>query len=779
MKFTIERQVPLAFALGIILLLLLGFAAYFNFTSLNTAIGWEIHTEQVLQKLDENLLKIVNAESAVRGYVVTGDDSFLEPYHETKKTYQQNITELSELVADNPRQTARIANLIKLSDTKLEILDSLITARRISRENAAEIVESGQGRVLMMQIHVLIEEMKSQETALLREREDTQQKSFSQAIYLSWLGSAVGIIILLLAAILIMRQINLRRIAENQLLASNQDLEMRVEKRTHQLAETNQNLLTEIEKREEAENRQKIAIEAGRLGIWRYSPESHIYEADARILELSGITPDEFDGTGKSLFQNLHPDDLPHVKQSLNEAVANDSRYFDEFRIIHKDQTTHWIQATAQTQKTADGKTYLIGFSSDFTERREAENKLAEILELEKHARLEAEAANRTRDEFLATVSHELRNPLNAILGWSRLLQRNQVDAASYRKAIDAVVRNAEAQNHLIEDLLDVSRIIAGKLRLEIAPINPAEFVEAAAETVRPAAEAKEVALIVEIEPEINQISGDANRLQQVVWNLLSNAIKFAPKKGVVSVAVKLVNSMIEISVTDDGLGISPEFLPNVFDRFRQADASTVRRFGGLGLGLAIVRHLVEMHGGTVEAASAGENLGSTFTVKLPVSAVSAKTEDVLSKSEVNFSNDAAPAVNLSGLSILTVDDEADTCHLLSQVLSYYGARVRTAQSAVEALAEFKKGQFDVIVSDIGMPDEDGYSLIQKIRALPNGAGKKIPAIALTAFTRPTDRVKTLEAGFQMHVSKPVEPDELAAVIASLTDRLKYKTEEF
>ncbi|HQU86086.1 MAG TPA: ATP-binding protein, partial [Pyrinomonadaceae bacterium] len=413
----------------------------------------------------------------------------------------------------------------------------------------------------------------------------------------------------------------------------------------------------------------------------------------------------------------------------------------------------------------------LISVSRDISERREAETVREKLLANEKEARRDAETANRMRDEFLATVSHELRNPLNAMLGWARLLQKNQLDEINSQKAVDAIVRNAEAQNRLIEDLLDVSRIVAGKLRLDIATIQPKDFVEAAINTVKPAAEAKDIKIRTFIDDDLNKISGDTNRLQQVVWNLLSNAIKFTPKHGEVNLSVQSLDSMIEIRVKDNGIGITPDFLPHVFDRFRQGDSSTVKKFSGLGLGLAIVRHITEMHGGIVEVFSEGDGKGATFTVKLPIAAITVQTEQVESNKGIESDSFVKePSIDLNGLFILTVDDEPDTCQLLEQVLTHYGANVKSTNSASEALSEFMLNTPDILISDIGMPEEDGYSLIQKIRAIPDA--KKMPAIALTAFARPQDRMKALAAGFQTHVSKPVEPDELATVIASLTGRL-------
>jgi signal transduction histidine kinase/ActR/RegA family two-component response regulator len=387
-----------------------------------------------------------------------------------------------------------------------------------------------------------------------------------------------------------------------------------------------------------------------------------------------------------------------------------------------------------------------------------------------------AEAASRAKDDFLATVSHELRTPLTPILGFARMLRSGQLDAATTERALTSIERNAEIQSHLIEDILDFARIIAGKLRLDVQPVDPAVVVEAAVDVVRPAALARDVRLQAVIDPGAGPVAGDASRLQQIVWNLLTNAVKFTPKGGRVQVRLERINSHIEITVSDTGEGISPDFLPFVFDRFRQADNSISRRHGGLGLGLAIVRQLVEMHGGTVNVHSGGLEQGTTFTVKLPrmiVHSSGALKEDP-SRRHPTTEKGVVPFTcppELAGLRVLVVDDEADARDLLSVVLKSCGSEVTTVSNATEALAALKRLKPDLLVSDIEMPVEDGFSLIGKIRALKTEDGGETPAIALTAHARLEDRMHALSAGFQMHVAKPVEPAELVVVIASLASR--------
>jgi signal transduction histidine kinase/ActR/RegA family two-component response regulator len=386
----------------------------------------------------------------------------------------------------------------------------------------------------------------------------------------------------------------------------------------------------------------------------------------------------------------------------------------------------------------------------------------------------EAEAANRTKDEFLATMSHELRTPMTAILGWAQLLRSNKLKEADFAHALEVVERNARAQTKLIDDLLDISRIITGKLRLDVRIVDLSAVIEAAVDSLRPMAEARSIKLKAILDPRAGPVSGDTDRLQQVVWNLVSNAIKFTPKGGRVQVLLARVNSHVEITVSDSGRGIDAEFLPHVFDRFRQADGSTTRVQGGLGLGLSIVRQLVELHGGSVSVESAGAGKGATFVVQLP-SMVTRRSEENGSERRRHptaggdGSFDCPPS--LTGLRILVVDDESDTRELLCKVLEGCGSEVATAGSAEEALKTFIDWNPDVLISDIGMPGEDGYELIGKLRAMDVGIAGRIPAIALTAYARVEDRVRALNAGFQVHIPKPIEPAELIAVVASLTGR--------
>jgi len=418
-------------------------------------------------------------------------------------------------------------------------------------------------------------------------------------------------------------------------------------------------------------------------------------------------------------------------------------------------------------ERTSQLEAINAELSNEIAERKRMESEREEILIREQQARLQAERANRVKDEFLATLSHELRTPLSSILGWTRLLGGGKLDAETSVRAIETIERNARAQAQLINDLLDVSRIVAGKLQFDIRPVDLTRVISAAVDAVLPAAHAKDINLDFAHDNRYISVLGDADRLQQVVWNLISNAVKFTPPKGRVLIKLWDENNLAKIEVTDTGQGIDPEFLPFVFERFRQADGSSTRKHGGLGLGLAIVRHLVEMHGGGVEVSSEGTGRGSTFTISIPLStirSIESNNTSVVDKGDGQNLN----LPSLSGIKVLLVDDEADALAMLETLLNLCGAQVKTATRASDALCEVEDWSPDVLVSDIGMPGEDGYALINKVRDLPAERGGQVPAIALTAYARDEDQRRAINEGFQLHLSKPVEPVVVASEIASM-----------
>lgn len=522
-----------------------------------------------------------------------------------------------------------------------------------------------------------------------------------------------------------------------------------------------------------SEEKYRSLLENANDIIYSHDMQGNYLTINRACEEVTGYTRKEILG-GLNIAQVVVPEHLERAKEMTLLKLTDPSPTVYEVDIFTKDRRRITLEVSTRIAYRDGQPVAVEGIGRDITERKRIERAREELLEREQRARLELEEASRMKDEFLATVSHELRTPLTAMLGWSHLLRTGKLDERNSMQAVETIERNARSQAQLIEDLLDVSRIITGNLRLDVRAIEPAGVIEGALEAVRPAAEAKGVQLEKRLDASITSIFGDPARLQQVVWNLLSNAIKFTSAGGQVSIRLERAESHVEIIVTDTGEGIDQEFLPYVFDRFRQADAKTTRRHGGLGLGLAIVRHLVEMHGGTVRAESAGENLGATFTVSLPLMPVYQQNSGQGLSTQAAGGHSFMPLQcpeRLDGLKVLAVDDEADTREVLRTAFEQCGAEVTLAASAVEALKLLLETKPDVLISDIGMPEEDGYELISKVRELPVERGGKIPAVALTAYARGEDRLRALRAGYQMHVSKPVELAELVAIVARLTER--------
>jgi PAS domain S-box-containing protein len=486
---------------------------------------------------------------------------------------------------------------------------------------------------------------------------------------------------------------------------------------------------------------------------------------------IFGYSPEE--AVGQSIYLII-PADRRQEEETVLRRISNGLKvdHFDTIRRA-KDGRLLNISLTVSPIRNGDGK--IIGASKiarDITERKQAEQERALLLASEQEARAEAEALNRTKDEFLATLSHELRTPLNAIFGWARMLQSGSVSGATTQRAVEAIVRNASAQVQLIDDLLDVSRIITGNMRLDLRPVDVKGVIEGALDAVRPAAANKGIRLEIILDPAASTVTGDPDRLRQVVWNLLSNAVKFTPRHGRIQVRLERVNSRIEIVISDTGQGIPLDVLPYVFDRFRQGDGSITRRHGGLGLGLALVRHLVELHGGTVTGHSLGEGQGATFVVTLPVPMLNLSAAQ--DRRHPTATHDSSPPVavltSLRGVRVLLVDDDPDSLEITNVILTAAGAEARVCSSAAAARSILEEWDPHVLISDIEMPDEDGYTFLRRMRS-SKPARAKTPAIALTAYGRAEDRVRALAAGFTFHLAKPVDPAELSQVIASLADR--------
>ncbi|MGH9972124.1 MAG: PAS domain-containing hybrid sensor histidine kinase/response regulator [Pyrinomonadaceae bacterium] len=536
--------------------------------------------------------------------------------------------------------------------------------------------------------------------------------------------------------------------------------------------------------RESAE-RFRFMAESMPQKIFTAKPSGDVDYFNAQWLEFTGLTFEQIRDWGWTQF--IHPDDVGENIRRWKYSIETGDYFQLEHRFRRKDGTYHWHLSRAHAMRDAEGKVLMwIGSNTEIDDQKRAEVELKELMKREREARATAEIANRVKDEFLAIVSHELRTPLNAIVGWAQLLKSGTLDQRESERAIQTIDRNAKAQGTIINELLDTSRIISGKLKLDRQPIDLAGVINAALDVVRPASDAKAIEIVAVVEPEAGLVAGDSVRLQQVVWNLLSNAVKFTPKKGRIEVQLKRAGTDVVIVVRDTGMGIPPDFLPHIFERFQQADTSEKRTHGGLGLGLSIVRNLVEMHSGNVQAESEGEGLGATFVVTLPIMAVSgvinARPEFQVVDSELRVSGaelhdeDAEEQRDLelksdilAGVRVLAVDDQPDTRDLIILALTRYGAEVRACTSATEALNMIQEWKPEVIVSDIGLPDEDGYDLMRKIRALESECGGQIPAVALTGYASAADEAKAHAAGYQVHIAKPVQLRELVATIAKLS----------
>lgn len=528
------------------------------------------------------------------------------------------------------------------------------------------------------------------------------------------------------------------------------------------------------EKRVEAELRKSEAklrriVDSNIIGIFFGDISGNVTGANDAFLQIIGYTRQDLQA-GEILWNQITPPDyINRSQQAVEELKERGVCVPFEKEFVRKDGSRVFVMLAAALFEGSneEGVCYVL----DISDRKRAEQERDRLLAREQEARRQAEAASRTKDEFLAIVSHELRSPLTAILGWSKLMRSRQLDAATTSRALDTIERNAQAQSQLIEDLLDISRIIRGTVRLYTRPLNLVEVIEVALDTMQPTAVAKTIQLESRLDPNVGLVCADPTRLQQIVWNLLSNAVKFTPKGGRVEVRLAQVGIHAQIQVSDTGKGISPDFLPHIFERFRQADSTTTKVYGGLGLGLAIVRNLVELHGGTIQAESLGEGQGTIFTLALPLISDRSRTSDL--KPLIDYKAVALDnSLSLKGIQVLLVDDEIDTREFIVTLFQLYGVPVTAVASAAEALQHLQHSKPDVLLSDIGLPVEDGYTLIRKIRALPPEQGGQIPAVALSAFARQQDRIKALSVGFQMHVVKPIEPLQLLKVVANLARKV-------
>jgi PAS domain S-box-containing protein len=513
---------------------------------------------------------------------------------------------------------------------------------------------------------------------------------------------------------------------------------------------------------EESEERLRVAASVARIGGFDWNVETGVNTWTPELEEMYGLERGTFARSQTAWLDLVHPEDRPSAQQKVDEALTTGAPAECEWRVIWPDGQIRWLSARFQCLKSPDGRPLrLTGVNFDITERRKAEAALRVASEA-------AESANRIKDQFLATLSHELRTPLNAILGYASMLRSGALPPEKHGRALEIIERNARAQNQLVEDLLDVSRITTGRVRLDLQPILLMAPLQEALESIRPAAVAKRIAVEVDADPFAGTVNGDAARLQQVFWNLLSNAVKFTPEGGRLRIELKGDDGATRVVVRDSGVGISEAFLPHVFEPFRQANPTFSREQGGLGIGLAICKQLVDLHGGTLTAASDGPGRGAVFTLRLPRPATAV---DQPSGSSAGLPPPGEPPRSrLDGLDILVVDDEEDSVELLRQMLETAGASVRTATTAAEALDQFDSRRPDLLVTDLGLPQVDGFDLLREVRMRAGGGGTSVPAMAVTAYARLDDRRKTLAAGFDAHVAKPIDPEMFVAALAAIVD---------
>jgi PAS domain S-box-containing protein len=750
--WTARRLSVVAFLTAGLLFVAVGWFSIVQMQALQEARDLVIQTLVVREEIEIVLSLLKDAETSERGFLITIDDQYLAPYHTALRHLPTRIARLRGLTNGNPRQQAHIDEMEPLIAAKLSDLAQTIDVRRTRSFDAVQqMIRTNSGKRTMDRIRAIAAAMQLEETRLYDERAALMaQRSFRASI--------ANLTALILAAGLI---------AGATVLLTRANQARDVERSTRELAERL------AAARLESETRLRVTLESIGDAVIATDARDRVTLMNPVAQALTGWT--EAEARGRPL-----EDIFVIVDETSRQPVQNPAN-----RVLRKERSGSFAQRTLLIAR--DGRDVPIDDSAapirdtvgridgvvivfrDVTAQRSLERQRALMLEREQTARLDAEAATRAKDEFVATLSHELRTPLNALFGWVRVLKRGRLDAESRRKALDVIERNTRTQAQLIEDLLDVSRVITGKLHLEMRAVKLSAVVDAAVDIVRAAAGAKGVRINVHADARTGVVAGDPDRLQQVVWNLLTNAIRFTPDGGRIDVYVEPREEHEEIRVTDTGRGIAPSFLPYVFDRFRQADPSAARTHSGLGIGLSLVRHLTEMHGGTVSAHSDGEGHGATLTIRLPRRPSASGETPVGPASRESQLPSAETAEHLAGLRVLVVDDDADARDVMRLAFEQAGARVTLATSAAEALATFERAPVDALVSDIAMPGKDGYELIKALRASARGAA--IPAVALTAYAHVEDRERALKAGFQLHVAKPIDPAAVVRAVALVARR--------
>jgi len=725
----------------IVALLLVGTLAFYRLEAIADAAEQADASQRILRTVDRAISQLADAEAGVRGYLLTRNASFGETIAVSLGRAEMESDQLVALAADDVDRRRDADELQSLLSLRLAEIRRDVERIEHGHDDAVHApIQSGAVTDAMTAIRVVADRIRAEEKIRLStlDRKREVARDASVAVF-----SLILVIALGMGCLAIVNVIDSARRAR------------RVEEAMTELAAA-QRTVVEREREMVA-----LANSMPQL-VWAANARGDHDYFNRRWYDYTGMAPDAPASEWRSF---LHPDDVEHTMKVWTCCARNGEPYQIEYRLRRADGSYRWFMGRAVPLRDSAGRVVRwFGTSTDIEQEKAHAAERDGILESERIARSEAERANRLKDEFVAIVSHELRTPLNAVLGWVRLLRKDPTDE-SLEQGLEVIQRNAEAQARLVDDLLDTSRAMAGKLRLEVRPVDFATLVTEAVETIRPAADAKKVDLEIEIDRSPSPITADPNRLRQVTWNLVSNAIKFTPRGGRVRVALAWKPDRLRLTVADTGQGIAPEFLPHVFERFTQADGSTTRRHHGLGLGLTVVRQLVELHGGTVAVESDGEGCGACFTVDLPTSSAPRDTATRAGDSAVG--HDAL----LAGADILIVDDDRDARELVARVLREYGARTRAAASVAEAIELYTAARPTAIVSDIGMPDEDGIDLIRRVRDIEAGSACPTPAAALSALSRPRDRERSLAAGFDVHIAKPVEPEQLADTLVGLIER--------
>ena len=743
MTLSVEKKITFGVVLTLAVLLINAFLSYQATRILIDNDQRVRHTYRVINELELTLSTVKDAETGERGYIITGLDEYLTPYYVAVAQIDKHIHTLTELTAENPTQRARIPALQSKIRDRVESLRLGIEYRRSGDvEDANHLIVSGVGKRMMDDLWQFVNAMEVDENALLNQRTEESRKSQRNAILTFIVANLVACTVLLGTWAIIINGINARKRAEEE-----------VRQQRRQLQVTLSSIADAVISCDTQGNVTFLNPIAESLTGW--TQEEACGQPLAKVFDIIN------EQTGRTV-------DNPAVRAIREGAIVGLANH----TILRTKQGREVpIDDSASPIKTPGGR--LLGavlVFRDITERRRSEDAATraheerlQLLAAAETAREKAEEASRSKDEFLAVLSHELRTPLTAVFGWTQLLQNRDVNEEMRAKAMDVIDRNVRAQIQLIDDLLNVSQIIAGKLQIRREMIDPLDVVKRAIETARPSAEAKDIVLHLESPSTVPPISADPARLQQITWNLLSNAVKFTSKGGRIEVRVQQVRSDLEIVVADNGQGISAEFLPQVFNRFSQADSSTTRSHGGLGLGLALVRQLMELHGGTVSAQSGGLGQGSAFTISFPLPAVIERFPE-----ERTPGKDRETRLRLHGIRVLVVEDEPDTREMISLALQRFGASVGQAGSASEALRQFVDAPPNIVISDIGIRDMDGYELLSVLR---RRMADPPPAIALTAYATPADRKRALDYGFQAHMTKPIELSQLISTIADLLGR--------